>query len=107
MSVAHVVHADLEYSGGPRRVPRFLVRGPFNSWGLDVGINSLMRQNLDGKWKLDIMASWPTYVQLSVWGFDNYYYGDVDGDGVLDRLPPNTLAENYLNISAPPSPHLA
>ena len=45
--------------------------------------------------------------QLTVWGFDDYYYGDVDGDGVLDRLPPNTLAGNYLNISTPPSPHLA
>lgn len=61
----------------------------------------------DGTWELEIMASWPTYVQLNVFGFDNYYYGDSDGDGVLDRLPPNTAAPNYLNLSAPPKPHLA
>ncbi|PCH41828.1 glycosyltransferase family 5 protein [Wolfiporia cocos MD-104 SS10] len=44
---------------------------------------------------------------ISVFGFNNYFYGDVDGDGVMDRLPPNTLSPNYLNMSAPPKPHLA
>jgi len=66
-----------------------------------------MTHNEDGTWELEIMATWPTYVQLNVWGFDDYYYGDTDGDGVMDRLPPNTAAPNYLNMSAPPSPHLA
>ena len=66
-----------------------------------------MEQNEDGKWELEIMATWPTYVQLNVWGYDDYYYGDTDGDGIMDRLPPNTAAPNYLNISAPPHPHLA
>jgi len=66
-----------------------------------------MEKNSDGQWELEIMATWPTYMQLNVWGFDNYYYGDADGDGVLDRLPPNSVAANYLNISAPPAPHLA
>ncbi|KAF8892560.1 glycoside hydrolase family 13 and glycosyltransferase family 5 protein [Infundibulicybe gibba] len=89
-------------SGSP-----ILARGPFNKWGFDKGIPSLMAKNEDGKWELEIMASWPTYVQLNVWGFDDYYYGDADGDGVLDRLPPNTVAPVYLNMSAPPSPHLA
>jgi alpha-1,3-glucan synthase len=60
-----------------------------------------------GKWELEIMAQWPTHIQLNIWGYDDYYYGDVDGDGVLDRLPPNTAAPNYLNMSAPPYPHLA
>ncbi|KAF8212206.1 glycoside hydrolase family 13 and glycosyltransferase family 5 protein [Mycena galopus ATCC 62051] len=107
MSTTAVIHADYGYSGSERRVPQFLARGPFNSWGFDSGISSLMTQNDDGLWELEIMASWPTYVQLNVWGFDDYYYGDTDGDGILDRLPPNTAAPNYLNMSAPPSPHLA
>ncbi|KAJ7774879.1 modular protein with glycoside hydrolase family 13 and glycosyltransferase family 5 domains [Mycena metata] len=107
MSTTAVIHADYGYSGAKRRVPQFLARGPFNSWGFDQGISSLMTQNDDGLWELEIMASWPTYVQLNVWGFDDYYYGDTDADGILDRLPPNTAAPNYLNISAPPSPHLA
>lgn len=107
LSTAHMVHADYGYSGSPRRVPQFLTRGPFNNWGFDSGIPNLMTLNSDGKWELEIMGSWPTYVQLNVWGFDDYFYGDSDGDGVLDRLPPNSVAPNYLNISAPPSPHLS
>ncbi|TFK42547.1 hypothetical protein BDQ12DRAFT_281172 [Crucibulum laeve] len=107
LSVAAVVHADQGYSGSSRRVPQLLVRGPFNNWGFDQGVPSVMNHNSDGKWELEIMAAWPTYIQLNVWGYDDYYYGDTDGDGVLDRLPPNTVAPNYLNISAPPAPHLA
>ena len=106
MSATAVVHSDRGYSK-PRRVPQFLARGPFNQWGFDQGIPAEMDHNEEGKWELEIMASWPTYVQLNVWGYDDYYYGDVDNDGVLDRLPPNTAAPNYLNMSAPPHPHLA
>lgn len=106
MSATTVVHADRGYSK-PRRVPQLLARGPFNQWGFDQGIPAEMSQNDAGNWELEIMASWPTYVQLNVWGYDDYYYGDVDNDGVLDRLPPNTAAPNYLNMSAPPHPHLA
>ncbi|EGO18524.1 glycoside hydrolase family 13/glycosyltransferase family 5 protein [Serpula lacrymans var. lacrymans S7.9] len=101
-----VAHADLNYAT-ERRVPQFLVRGPFNDWGYDQGISSLMTQDGDGTWQLEIMATWPTYVQLNVFGYDDYFYGDVDGDGVMDRLPPNSIAPNYLNLSAPPYPHLA
>ncbi|KAF9541123.1 glycoside hydrolase [Agrocybe pediades] len=107
LSAAHMVHADLNYKGPPRRTPRFMARGPFNNWGFDQGVQNAMQLNKDGKWELQIMASWPTYVQLNVWGFDDYFYGDSDGDGVLDRLPPNSVAPNYIRISAPPAPHLS
>lgn len=105
-SAAAVVHADLGY-GQQRRVPQFLVRGPFNAWGFDKGISSQMTQNSEGKWELEIMHTWPTYIQLNVFGYDDFYYGDVDGDGVLERLPPNTVAPVYCNISAPPHPHVS
>ena len=105
-SASVVVHADLGYKL-QRRVPQLLVRGPFNIWGFDQGIPAAMTQNSQGKWELEIMSTWPTYVQLNVFGYDDYYYGDVDNDGVLDRLPPNTAVPNYLNISAPPHSHLS
>ncbi|KAG8809336.1 Cell wall alpha-1,3-glucan synthase ags1, partial [Serendipita sp. 399] len=54
-----------------------------------------------------IMSQWPSYVQVNVFAFDNYFYGDTDGDGVMERLPPNTVVPNYLNMSVPPQPHLA
>ncbi|KAF8580884.1 glycosyltransferase family 5 protein [Ramaria rubella] len=105
-SSAQVVHAD-HNSQWQRRVPQFLARGPFNTWGFDNGIPSQMQHTGDGKWELEIMSTWPTYVQLNVFGFDDYFYGDTDGDGVMERLPPNSAAPNYLNFSAPPHPHLA
>jgi alpha-1,3-glucan synthase len=105
-SSSYVVHADHGYNT-QRHYPQFLARGPFNSWGFDSGISAQMSQSGDNTWELEIMADWPTYVQLNIFGYDNYYYGDVDDDGVLDRLPPNTAAPNYLNMSAPPSPYLS
>lgn len=105
-STAHVVHADASYKK-MRQVPQFLARGPFNQWGFDKGISAEMEHTGDNTWELEIMAIWPTYIQLNVFGYDDYYYGDTDMDGVLDRLPPNTAAPNYLNLSAPPKPHLA
>lgn len=106
MSSTQVVHADHDFKF-QRRVPQFLVRGPFNEWGFDQGIPFQMELIGDGQWQLEIMSVWPTYTQLNVFGFDDYFYGDTDGDGVLDRLPPNSLAPNYVNMSAPPHPHLA
>ena len=50
------------------------------------------------------MDQWPASVQLNVFGYDNFFYGDADGDHVLDRLPPNSAQPNYLNLSAPPYP---
>ncbi|KAF8550287.1 glycoside hydrolase family 13/glycosyltransferase family 5 protein [Imleria badia] len=105
-SATAVVHADVNFNT-QRRVPQLLARGPFNQWGYDQGISAVMNQISDSTWELEIMASWPTYVQINVFGYDDYYYGDVDGDGVMDRLPPNTVAPNYLNMSAPPYPALA
>ena len=52
-------------------------------------------------------AAQQRWLQLNVFAYDNHYYGDIENDGILDRLPPNTAAPNYLNISAPPKPHLA
>jgi alpha-1,3-glucan synthase len=66
----------------------------------------MFMQSGDGKWELDIMDGWPSSIQLNVYDYDDYFYGNTDGDGVLDRLPPNSLAVNFVNMSAPPKPHL-
>src|ERR1700679_564130 len=80
-SASSVVHADRAY-GQQRRVPQLLARGPFNSWGYDKGISAEMTQTGDSQWELEIMSTWPSIVQLNVFGYDDFYYGDVDGDGV-------------------------
>ncbi|KAF5390171.1 hypothetical protein D9757_002866 [Collybiopsis confluens] len=107
MSSSHVVHSDYGWSGFARRVPQLIATGGFNEWGNNKGIENTFKQTGDGLWAFTYMYYWPAYFQVNVWGQDNYFYGDVDGDGVLDRLAPNSGAPNYLNMSAPPLPHLS
>ena len=54
--------------------------------------------------ELGILHGWPSPIQLNVYDFDDYFHGDTDGDGVLDRLPPNSLAINLVNMTTPPKP---
>ncbi|KAF8334274.1 modular protein with glycoside hydrolase family 13 and glycosyltransferase family 5 domains [Cantharellus anzutake] len=105
-SSTYIVHADRGF-GQQRRVPQYLARGAFNKWGFDKGTLSTFKLNDRNYWELEVMARWPTNIQLNVYAYDDYFYGDTDGDGVLDRLPPNSAAPNYLNMTTPPHPHLA
>ncbi|KAF9069108.1 modular protein with glycoside hydrolase family 13 and glycosyltransferase family 5 domains [Rhodocollybia butyracea] len=108
LSSTHVVHADYNWAGFSRRVPQLVATGGFNEWGDNQGISNTFTQIGDGLWSFTFMYYWPTFFQVHVWSeADDYFYGDVDADGVLDRLPPNTQAPNYLNMSAPPLPHLS
>lgn len=109
-SAASMVHADANWNGGQRRWPQLLARGKFNNWGYDLGASAHFtapKDNTTNNWAIPLSAAWPTYIQLNVWAYDDYFYGDTDGDGVIDRLPPNSQQANYLNISVPPAPHLA
>ena len=101
------VHADANYVGPNRRWPQLLARGAFNTWGYDLGASASFQLNNDDTWNLPLMSAWPNIIQLNVWAYDDYYYGDQDGDGILDRLPPNSESPNFLNMSVPPAPHLA
>ncbi|KAL7416221.1 putative alpha-1,3-glucan synthase [Mrakia frigida] len=103
-SAAPLVHGDSStYTGGERRVPKILARGDFNQFGYDQGIPSAFKQSeTTGDWELPIIARWPSFLQINVYGFDDYFFGDADGDGVMDRLPPNSLTANYFNMTAPP-----
>ncbi|WVQ83663.1 hypothetical protein IAT38_005806 [Cryptococcus sp. DSM 104549] len=106
-SANHQVHADANWSHGRRRWPQLLARGSFNTWGYDLGASASFALAEDSTWQLPMSAAWPSYIQLNVWAYDDYFYGDVDSDGIIDRFPPNSQTANYLNMSIPPSPHLA
>lgn len=41
------------------------------------------------------MTRWPSFIQMNVYGFDDFFFGDADGDGVMDRLPPNSLSTSF------------
>ncbi|KAK5655969.1 hypothetical protein OQA88_5107 [Cercophora sp. LCS_1] len=92
-----------------RRFPHVFAHGTFNKFGFDAGIKNQLALTADGKWQGHLMDEWPTQFQLNVWGMNpdkkpdsGFVYGDVDGDGVLDRMPPSSLASNMLNVTEPP-----
>jgi alpha-1,3-glucan synthase len=88
--------------------------GAFNQFGFDAGLKNAFTLN-DGIWSYDLMTEWPARFQLNVWGMNpdkkpdqSFVYGDTDGDGVLDRSSPGSLAANLVNLTAlPPSPFVA
>ncbi|KAK3372216.1 putative cell wall alpha-1, 3-glucan synthase [Podospora didyma] len=92
-----------------RRFPHLFTHGTFNKFGFDAGIKNILSLTADGEWQGHIMDEWPTIFQLNVWGMNpdgkpdaGFVYGDVDGDGILDRMPPSSLAVNALNLTGPP-----
>lgn len=102
-----LVHGDANYDGPERRFPQLLARGAFNNWGFDAGAHANFANTNASTWEFPLGSAWPSYIQLNVFdAYTDYFYGDYDGDGIIDRLPPNALTPNYLNMSMPPSPHI-
>ena len=118
-SSAHVQHGDLgATSAAPtsRRFPHFFLHGLFNQYGFDAGFkNEMTQDSKDSRWKFNLMGEWPVQVALNAWGVNpdgqpdqTRVYGDIDGDNILDRIPPLSLIQNLINITdSPPSPYLA
>jgi alpha-1,3-glucan synthase len=114
-SSAVIQHADLVHQDKPRRFPHMFAHGRFNQFGFDAGLSNDLKQDTAGDWKYHFMSEWPDTFQLNVWGINpdgkpdaSAVYGDIDGDFILDRLPPSSLSSVSINFSAPPpSPFLA
>ncbi|UZJ55651.1 hypothetical protein CBS101457_004971 [Exobasidium rhododendri] len=98
-----------------RRFPHLFWNGPYNQYGYDAGLENEFHLVSDGQWQHQFMTEWPAIAQVNVWGLnpDNqpdqtHLLGDIDGDSVLDRLPPSSLSPTLINITAPPmKPSLA
>jgi len=75
---------------------------PIQCLGYDSGVDAAVTNTPEGKWELEIVVNWPAYVQLDVFRYDDHFYGDTDGGGILYR-PPNSVAPNYVNMMFPPS----
>ena len=112
-SSAHIQHGDIGSS--PRQFPNLFVEGAFNQFGYDTGVPNKMRHESNATWSLDLLLEWPAAVSLNAWGLNpdgqldkTRTFGDVDGDNVLDRIPPQSLLTNTINLNkTPPSPFLA
>jgi len=112
----HAQQGDLAgTSGVARRWPHVFIHGGFNEYGYDSGLAHTMKQNDSGIWQYDFMTEWPSEFQCNVWGSNpsgvpdlTRAFGDVDNDGVLDRLAPVSLLKDVVTVDAfPPSPYLA
>lgn len=108
-SSAFTQHGDVgvDYQ---RRFPHIFFHGDYNDWGFDAGIISKVKLAGNGTWHKHFMYEWPANVQANIWGINpdgktdaTFIYGDIDGDGVLDRLAPSSLSENVFNMSEPPA----
>lgn len=109
-----VQHADIG-SKYARRFPHLFAEGEFNQFGFDGGLNSAFDLSADGTWEFEFSSEWPSTLQVNVWGMNpdgvpdqSFVYGDLDGDGVLDRMVPQSLSTMAVNFSVlPPSPFVA
>lgn len=107
-SSAFIQHSD-RGTNFQRVFPHVKLHGPFNKWGYDTGLPGSMDLVGHNTWSLHYMYEWPANFQLNVWGINpdnqpdvSYIFGDIDGDHVVDRLPPSSLANNVINITDPP-----
>ena len=115
-SSAYIQQGDLEYGGPRRRFPHLFWNGDYNQYGFDSGVkNQFVQDEKSGIWKYRFLSEWPATAQANVWDMNpdgvpdqTYVLGDIDGDSVLDRLPPSSLSKNLVNITRhPPRPYLA
>lgn len=110
----HVQHADLGTGSRQRQFPHAFLEGVFNQHGYDEGVANQMQMRNDNIWAFDFVQEWPAQVSVNLWGINpdgqpdqTRVYGDIDGDHVLDRIPPYSLINNVINITdPPPSPFL-
>jgi alpha-1,3-glucan synthase len=111
----HRQETDLDDTTMPRRFPHLFWQGPYNQYGFDAGLNNIIEQDTDGYWKYNYMTEWPALAQINIWGMNpdgqpdqTGVLGDIDADGILDRLPPSSLSSVVINITIyPPTPYLA
>lgn len=108
----HIQHSDLATTDSkpPRRWPHAWIQGDYNEWGYDAGLETKMHQTENGEWVGNVFAEWPSKLLVNVWGMNpdgvpdkSASFGDVDEDHVLDLIPPDSLAQNTINITAAPS----
>jgi len=110
----YVQHGDVNHTPA-RRFPHLFLQGIFNQYGFDAGFVNQMKLGLDSLWTFNLMLEWPAQTAINVWGINpdgqpdqTGVYGDIDGDFILDRIPPLSLVQNLINITdSPPSPFLA
>jgi len=104
----HVQEGDIDYEPA-RHFAHLWLNGPYNMYGYDPGLQNQFKHTRDSQWEIFWMNEWPAVAQINAWGINSdghpdqsLVLGDIDGDSVLDRLPPSSLTAVVLNMSMPP-----
>ncbi|KAL4939530.1 hypothetical protein BDV06DRAFT_224955 [Aspergillus oleicola] len=113
-SSSYVQEGDVG-SNHARRFPHLFFNGPYNQYGYDAGLDNEAKQDSDGYWKFKLRTEFPVQGQFNVWGMNpdgepdqSFVFGDLDSDGVLDRMPPSSLSDLSINVTdRPPSGYLS
>lgn len=107
----HIQSADIGIGSLRRHFPHVFLEGTFNQHGFDGGFANQMQMRSDYIWTYDFVHEWPAQVSLNIWGVNpdglpdqTRVYGDIDGDFILDRIPPLSLINNVINLTDPPPP---
>ncbi|KAF3761562.1 family 5 glycosyltransferase [Cryphonectria parasitica EP155] len=108
-SSAFIQHGDYGVTH-QRHQPHIFMHGDFNDWGFDSGVPNSMALTDNNTWEMHFMYEWPAQVQANIWGMNpdgqsdqTFLYGDIDGDGILDRLAPSSLSTNVFNMTTAPA----
>lgn len=98
-SVSARVYGEL--SNMPSIFPNLFVQGEYNMHGLDQAIDNKMTKIKNG-FVFPFVWNFPTELVFDIWGDGSVTFGDIDEDGVLDRLPPNSQLQANIKLSSPP-----
>ena len=98
-AVSARVYGDL--SATPSIFPKLYVQGEFNMYGLDRAMENQMIKRKDG-FSFPFVWNFPTEFSFDIWGDGSIIFGDVDGDHILDRLPPNSQLHSRIKLDNPP-----
>ncbi|CAE7130264.1 unnamed protein product [Rhizoctonia solani] len=55
-----------------------------------TSIHNIVGGNEKGVWELSIIVTWLSYIQPDIFGYEDFPSRDMNGDGVMDRLAPNS-----------------
>ena len=90
-----------EISSVPSIFPSLQLLGEYNMHGLDTSVDSQMVRSREGFY-IPFVYNFPAELTFDIWGDGKVIFGDIDGDRVLDRLPPNSQLAPMFIIDAPP-----
>ncbi|KAI8902926.1 hypothetical protein BC833DRAFT_571187 [Globomyces pollinis-pini] len=86
------------------RYPCLHIKSLFNKFGNDITqISNMVFSRTKKVWEFEVFEDFPANITVDIWNDGVHLFGDIDNDGVLDRLPPTAQDSNALRLTVPPT----